>query len=107
MVLKHIGSSVYHHVFPYGVEIHPGFHVSRLQELLGFGDHNTFAIEILVTYEDLASKSHVPQNILDVKTKHLYVVFYMRIKMRGSIESVKNKSLLVILGIETTLKGQV
>ena len=38
-VLKRIGSSTYRLTLPDGVEIHPVFHVSRLKELLGFGDN--------------------------------------------------------------------
>ena len=52
-----------------GVEIHPVFHVSRLKELLGSGN-NTVTTETLVTSEELSSKPHVPERILDVKTKN-------------------------------------
>ena len=46
-----------------------GFHVSHLKELLGSSD-NIITIETLVTLEDLTSKRHVPQRILNVKPKH-------------------------------------
>ena len=67
-VLKHIGSSAYRLDLPDGVEIHLVFHVSRLKELLGSAD-NTVTTETLVTSEELASKPHVPERILNVKTK--------------------------------------
>ena len=37
---------------------HSVFHVSRLQELLGF-NNNTFTIETHYTFKDLTSKPHV------------------------------------------------
>ena len=57
-VLKRIGSSAYRLALPDGVEIHPVFHVSRLKELLGFGN-NTFTNDTLVTLAYLPSKPHV------------------------------------------------
>ena len=54
-----------------GLKIHLLFHVSRLQEILGFGN-NTVTIETLVSCKDLASKPHVPEKIVNVKTKHLH-----------------------------------
>ena len=69
-ILKRIGSSTYRLALPDGVEIHLVFHVSRLKELLGSGN-NTVTTKTLVTSEELSSNPHVPERILNVKTKHL------------------------------------
>ena len=45
-------------------------YVSHLKELLGSSD-NTITTKTLVTSEELSSKAHVPETILDVKKKHL------------------------------------
>ena len=64
-VLKRIGSSAYRLALPDGVEIHLVFPVSCLKELHGLGD-NTVITETLVTFEELSTKPHVPERILDV-----------------------------------------
>ena len=69
IVLKCIGSSTYRLALNDGVEIHPIFHVHCLKQLLSSSD-NTITAKILVT-KDLASKKHVLEKILDIKTKHL------------------------------------
>ena len=58
-----------------------GFHVNRLNELLGFGN-NTVTTETLVNFEDLPSKPHVPEKILDVKTKHLCFKTIQKLKIK-------------------------
>ena len=67
-ILKRISSLTYR---PRGFKIHLVFHVSCLKERLGFCD-NTVITKTLVTSEDLGSKPHVPEKILDVKTNHLH-----------------------------------
>ena len=44
--------------------------ISHLEELLG-SSNNTITTETLVTSEELSSKPHVPERILNVKTKNL------------------------------------
>ena len=63
-VLKRIGSSVYRLDRPTGIKVHLVFHVGRLKELLGF-HYNAVFIKTLVTLEDLLSKLHGPDRILD------------------------------------------
>jgi hypothetical protein len=70
IVLKRIGSSAYCLDLPAGVDVHPVFHVSRLKELLG-SDDNMVTIKDLVVHEDLASKPHSPEKILDSRIKNL------------------------------------
>ena len=65
-----MGSSAYHLALPDGIEIHLVFHVSCLKELLGFGD-NTITTQTLVTSEELSSKPHVLERILNVKTIYI------------------------------------
>ena len=55
--------------------------MSRLKELLGSGD-NTVTTETLVTSEDLSLKSHVPEKILDLKTKKLRTKEIREIKIK-------------------------
>ena len=69
-ILKRVGSSAYHLALPRNVGIHPVFHVSRLKPFLGSGD-NTITIQDLVTLEDFSYKPHVPERILDSRTKRL------------------------------------
>ena len=69
-ILKRVGSSAYNLALPHGVGIHPIFHVSHLKEFLG-SDDNTFTLHDLVTFEDLSYKPHVPEQILDSRTKLL------------------------------------
>ena len=87
-VLKCIGSSAYRLDLPNGVEINPVFHVSRLKELLSSGD-NTVTTETLVTCEELASKPHVPERILDVKMKHLHFKIMREFKIKWTDKSIK------------------
>ena len=63
-VLKRIGSSIYRLDRPIGIKVHLVFHVTRLKELLG-SDDSSFSIKTLVTLEDLSSKPHEPERILD------------------------------------------
>ena len=88
-VLKRIGSSAYRLALPDGVGIHPVFHVSRLKELLGSGD-NTVTTETLVSSEDLSSKPHVPEKILDVKTKKLRTKEIREFKIKWMDKSIKD-----------------
>ena len=67
-VLKHIGSSAYHFELPADIKVHPVFHASHLKELFGF-DNNSVSIKTVVTLEDLSSKPHRLERILDSKTK--------------------------------------
>ena len=76
-------------LFPIGVEIHPVFHVSRLKELLGSGD-NTVTTETLVTSEELSTRPHVPERILDVKTKNLRTKVIREFKIKWMDKSIKD-----------------
>ena len=87
--LKRIGSSTYRLALPDGVEIHPVFHVSRLKQLLGSGD-NTVTTETLVTSEELSTKPHAPERILDVKTKHLRTKVIREFKIKWMDKSIKD-----------------
>ena len=69
-VLRHIGSSAYHLDQPDGVDVHLVFHLSHLKELLR-SDDNMVIFKDLVIHEDLASKPHSPEEILDSRTKNL------------------------------------
>ena len=69
--------------------IHPVFHVSRLKELLGSGD-NTVITETLVTSKELSSKPHVPERILDVKTKKLCSKIIREFKIKWMDKSIKD-----------------
>ena len=89
IVLKHIGSSTYRLALPDGVEIHPVFHVSRLKEFLG-SNNNTVTTETLVTSEELSTKPHVPERILDVKTKHLRTKVIREFKIKWMDKSIKD-----------------
>ena len=60
-VLKRIGSSPYHLDLPPDIKVYLIFHVSLLKELLGSGDNSVS----LVTLEDLSSKPHRLERILD------------------------------------------
>ena len=88
-VFKRIGSSAYHLTLPDGVEIHPVFHVSCLKELLDFGD-NTVTTENLVTSEDLSSEPHVPERVLDVKTKNLCTKVIREFKIKWMDKTTKD-----------------
>ena len=87
--LKRIGSSAYRLALPDGVGIHLVFHVSRLKELLGSGD-NTVTTETLVSSEDLSSKPHVPERILDVKTKKLRTKEIREFKIKWMDKPIKD-----------------
>ena len=92
IVFKHIGSSAYRLTLPYGVEIHLVFHdISHLKELLGFGN-NTITTKTLVTSEDLASKPHILERILDVKMKHLRSKIIREFKIKWMDKSIKANS---------------
>ena len=69
-IIKRVGSSAYQLALPPNVGIHPVFHVSRLKEFLGSND-NTVTLHDLVTFEDLSYKPHVPERILNSRTKAL------------------------------------
>ena len=69
-ILKRVGSFAYHLALPCNVGIHFVFHVSRLKPFLGSGD-NTITIRDLVTLEDFSYKPHVPERILDSRTKRV------------------------------------
>ena len=88
-ILKHIGSSTYHLALPYGAKIHLVFHVSRLKELLGFCN-NTVTIETLVTSEEVSSKPHVSERILNVKTKNLCPKIMREFKIKWMDKSIKD-----------------
>ena len=88
-ILKRIGSSAYRLNLPNGVEIHPVFHVSRLEELLGFDD-NTVTIETLVTSQELDSKPHVPERVLDVKMKNLRSKIIQEYKIKWMDKSIQD-----------------
>jgi hypothetical protein len=82
-VLKRIGSSAYCLDFPANIKIHPVFHVSRLKELLGSHD-NPVSTQTLVTLEDLASKPHMPERILNSRTKRAYALWkFESLKLSG------------------------
>ena len=89
IVLKQIGSSAYHLTLPDGVEIHPVFHVSCLKELLSSSD-NIITTETLFTFEELSSKPHVPERILDVNTKNLSSKIIREFKIKWMDKSIKD-----------------
>ena len=62
---------------------------SRLEELLGSGD-NTVTTENLVTSEELSSKPHLPERILDVKTKKLRTKEIREFKIKWMDKSIKD-----------------
>ena len=74
---------------PNDLEIHTILNVSHLKELLGF-DNNTVTTKTFVTFEDLASKPHVPKKILDVKTKHLHSKNIREFKIKWMDKSIKD-----------------
>ena len=88
-ILKCIGSSAYRLALPDGVGIYLVFHVSRLKELLGSSD-NTVTAETLVTSEGLSSKPHLPERILDVKTKMLRIKEIKEFKIKWMDKSIKD-----------------
>ena len=65
-----MGSSAYHLNLPTNIKIHPVFHVSRLKGLLG-SDDNQVSTKTLANFEDLASKPHMPDKILNSRIKIL------------------------------------
>ena len=60
---------------------------SRLEELLG-SDDSSFSFKTLVTLEDLSSKPHEPERILDSESNHLQFKQWMD----GSIEDATYKN---------------
>ena len=61
---------MYHLELPNNVGIHPVFHVGHLKPFLGSGD-NIITVQDLVTLEEFSFKPHVPEQILDSRTKLL------------------------------------
>ena len=66
IILNHIGSLDYHLDLPIGIKVYYVFHVSNLKGLLGW-EYNSFSIKTLASFEDLASKPHKLERILDSK----------------------------------------
>ena len=65
-IFKRIHSSTWHLDLIANIKVHPIYHVNRFKELLGYGD-NLVSIKTLVTFDNLASKPHKLERILDSK----------------------------------------
>ena len=65
------------------------FHVSCLKELLG-SSNNTVTITTLVTSEELSSKPHVPERIVNVKTKNLHTKVIQEFKIKWMDKSIQD-----------------
>ena len=63
-IFSSIGSSVYHLNLQSSIKVHPIFHFSRSKYLLG-SEGNLVLTKTLVTFEDLSSKPHKLERILD------------------------------------------
>jgi hypothetical protein len=61
----------------------------HLKELLG-PDDNQVSTKALVTYKDLASKSHMPERTLDFKIKHLRSKQVRKFKIKLMDSSIDN-----------------
>ena len=64
-------------------------HWTHYQLRLGCGD-NTLTTQTLVTFEELSSKPHVPERILDVKTKKKRSKIIREFKIKWMDKSIKD-----------------